>query len=616
MKSEDERSNRPTTEATPDELSGSESQSSTPNMLGEPDHSTRISKRWERGEHGSLLDAGDSGHTGFVDVSYLAPPSGDGSLGKLDHYDVQSVLGQGGFGTVFKAYDEKLHRTVAIKVMRPVLAANPTSRQRFLREARSAASINHPNVVQVFGVGETPLPHLVMECIDGITLSDLLKQRGTIDAQDALRLGTNVARGLSAAHDAGVIHRDIKPSNILIQLDDSSRENSAPENWTLGSIKLTDFGLARAVDDVGLTQSGFIAGTPQYMAPEQALETTVDARADLFSLGSVLYQATSGRPPFLATRTISVIRQVCDQQPVPIQKLNPTIPNWCAAIIQRLHKKDPADRYQSAQEVAELMEHCLEQVQRCGSVRSLDLKPFGHKRAPWRWWTPAIGITLLIVAAVCFPRAPTKPEPVATTASTIPSNATERADEGAIAVILEALKRRNPGYDGSIDYAEIDPNGEASFRFIDTVLTDLSPFASAKTVNLELTPDYLDPTKLYPLDSLESLRGAPLKRLMIDSTHVSDLSPLAKMPIEELLASWTLVDDLSAIGDCPIRILHVSSRDEDVTFDAKSIAHFSLEQIYIQPEQWKNLTLLESIESLTLINGIKASAFWATYEEE
>jgi serine/threonine protein kinase len=174
-----------------------------------------------------------------------------------------------------KAFDELLCRTVAIKILAPSLAVTSPPRKRFLREARAAAAIRHENVVTIYAVEEQPLPYLVMEYIAGETLQQRLDRIGPLDVPDVLRIGRQIASGLAAAHALGLIHRDIKPANILLEQGGDRA-------------KISDFGLARTADDASLSQSGIIAGTPMYMAPEQAEGEAIDHRTDLFSLGSVL----------------------------------------------------------------------------------------------------------------------------------------------------------------------------------------------------------------------------------------------------------------------------------------------------------------------------------------
>jgi serine/threonine protein kinase len=222
-------------------------------------------------------------------LDFLDPAENPAHLGRLGHYEVVEIIGRGGMGIVLKAFDTVLHRIVAVKVLAPQLATTAAARKRFEREARAAAAISHEQVVAIYEVGEVKgLPYLVMEYVAGVSLQERLDRTGPQELKEILRIGMQTARGLAAAHVQGLIHRDIKPANILL--------HNGVER-----VKITDFGLARAIDDASLTQSGCIAGTPQYMAPEQARGEAVDHRADLFSLGSVLYAMCTGRPPFRAS---------------------------------------------------------------------------------------------------------------------------------------------------------------------------------------------------------------------------------------------------------------------------------------------------------------------------
>ncbi|MFO0825634.1 MAG: protein kinase [Gemmataceae bacterium] len=209
------------------------------------------------------------------DLAFLQPSTRPGALGRLGHYDVLQVLGLGGFGIVLQAFDDRLERVVAVKVLAPVLAASQ-ARKRFLREARSSARVRHENVVHVYAVEEHPLPYLVMEYIPGETLQQRLDRTGPLDSAEVAHIGRQIALGLAAAHGTGLIHRDIKPANIMVEAGPHPR------------VVITDFGLARTAADASVTQDGMVAGTPMYMAPEQASGAAIDYRADLFSLGSVL----------------------------------------------------------------------------------------------------------------------------------------------------------------------------------------------------------------------------------------------------------------------------------------------------------------------------------------
>ncbi|MBX3449953.1 MAG: SUMF1/EgtB/PvdO family nonheme iron enzyme [Planctomycetaceae bacterium] len=294
---------------------------------------------------------------------YLAPATRPGWIGRLGHYEIEQILGRGAFGIVAKAFDDKLHRVVAIKFMNPTLAATSPPRKRFLREARTAAAVTHENIVAIYAVEEEPIPYLVMEYIPGQTLQQRMDANGPFDVPEILKLGRQIASGLAAAHAANLIHRDIKPANILLTGGTNERA------------KISDFGLARAVDDASLTSSGLIAGTPMYMSPEQARGETLDHRTDLFSLGSVLYQMASGRPPFRAANTIAVLKRVCEDRPRPLDDVMPGAPEWLQTIIFRLMEKDPGNRYQSAEEVAELLERCETELRHNGRVTSVFTAP-------------------------------------------------------------------------------------------------------------------------------------------------------------------------------------------------------------------------------------------------
>jgi uncharacterized protein (TIGR03067 family) len=285
------------------------------------------------------------------DLSFLAPSSLPGHIGRLGHYEIVEVLGKGGFGTVLKAFDEKLHRAVAIKVLAPSYAAIGSARARFIREARTAAAIKNEHVVAIHAVeDEAQPPFLVMEIIDGVSLQDKLDKKGPLPVMEILRIGLQIAEGLAAAHKHGFMHRDIKPANILL-------ENGVER------VKITDFGLARAVDDASVSQSGTVAGTPMYMSPEQAEGLPIDHRSDLFSLGTVLYAMCTGHPPFRASGTHAVLRRVIDASPRPIREINSEIPDWLCDIVAKLHAKKPEDRFQTAKEVAEVLGAALADVQ-------------------------------------------------------------------------------------------------------------------------------------------------------------------------------------------------------------------------------------------------------------
>ncbi len=218
----------------------------------------------------------------------LGPTDDPHMLGRIGSYEVVGVIGRGGMGVVFKAYEGTLNRFVAIKMLLPHLAASGAARKRFAREGKAAAAVIDDNVMPIYSVAEWQgVPYLVTQYSRGATLEKRIRDQGPLELKEILRIGIQTARGLAAAHAQGLVHRDVKPSNILL-------------DGTVERALLTDFGLARAVDDASITRTGIIAGTPQYMSPEQARGGSVDARSDLFGLGCVLYAMCTGRPPFRA----------------------------------------------------------------------------------------------------------------------------------------------------------------------------------------------------------------------------------------------------------------------------------------------------------------------------
>ena len=280
----------------------------------------------------------------------LAPSDDDRMLGRLGPYEITGIIGSGGMGIVLKGHDRALDRFVAIKLLSPHLASSGAARQRFLREAKAAAAVVHDNVIAIHGVDEfAGLPYLVMPYCRGTTLEKRIRDAGPMTLREILRVGLQTARGLAAAHAQGLVHRDVKPANILLE-DGVER------------VRITDFGLARAADDASLTVTGLLAGTPHYMSPEQALGKPLDARSDLFALGAVLFTLATGKPPFRAESSHAVLRMVTDVEPADVRLANPDMPAWLAAIIGRLLAKDPAARYQSATEVAGMLEACLAHV--------------------------------------------------------------------------------------------------------------------------------------------------------------------------------------------------------------------------------------------------------------
>ncbi|MBV8430400.1 MAG: protein kinase, partial [Solirubrobacterales bacterium] len=293
-------------------------------------------------ERSSSGVAAEGGGPSSATYAFLDPPRDPGELGWLAHYRIRRCIGEGGMGLVFEAEDTDLLRPVALKVIRPQLADSPQIAHRFLREARAMAALKHDHVVTIYQVGqERGVPYLAMEYLRGIALSDWLERGHTPSLKLVLRLGREVAAGLAAAHQRGVIHRDIKPANIWLE---------APQ----ARVKILDFGLARAEsDDVQLTNPGTSVGSPAYMAPEQARGEGGGASSDLFSLGCVLYRLGTGELPFPGKTITAVLTSLAVDTPAPPRQRNPAVPPALDELVMRLLAKEPADRPASAQAVVE-----------------------------------------------------------------------------------------------------------------------------------------------------------------------------------------------------------------------------------------------------------------------
>jgi serine/threonine protein kinase len=292
------------------------------------------------------VDAPPSSPASF---DFLDAPENDRYLGSLDRFQFVELVGKGGMGMVFRAVDACLQRTVAVKILDPQYSKNELAQTRFCREARAAAGVTHENVVTIHHVehDETKdISYIVMQFVKGRSLQELLDSENPITIREAVRIAAAIAAGLAAAHSNGLIHRDIKPGNILIE-------------QTTGRVLLTDFGLARLNEDVKITQTGYVAGTPLYMSPEQARGDTLDFHTDMFSLGGVLYAMLTGMPPFQGSSPFVVLKHVTDRRHRPIHDSNPDVPSGVAEIVDRLLEKEPRHRYDSAAEVAALLNNEL-----------------------------------------------------------------------------------------------------------------------------------------------------------------------------------------------------------------------------------------------------------------
>ncbi|MDZ4267160.1 MAG: Stk1 family PASTA domain-containing Ser/Thr kinase [Mycobacterium sp.] len=261
-----------------------------------------------------------------------------------DRYEVGEILGFGGMSEVHLARDLRLHRDVAIKVLRADLARDPSFYLRFRREAQNAAALNHPAIVAVYDTGEAetptgPLPYIVMEYVDGVTLRDIVHGEGPMPSQRAIEVIADACQALNFSHQHGIIHRDVKPANIMISKN--------------GAVKVMDFGIARALADAGnpVTQTAAVIGTAQYLSPEQARGIKVDARSDVYSLGCVLYEILTGEPPFVGDSPVAVAYQHVREDPVPPSERHSGISPELDAVVLKALAKNPENRYQTAAEM-------------------------------------------------------------------------------------------------------------------------------------------------------------------------------------------------------------------------------------------------------------------------
>lgn len=262
---------------------------------------------------------------------------------KFGPYEIQSKLGTGGMSVVFTAYDHILDRQVAIKFLSAELENSQTARQRFLREAKSAAAVENDFIVPIYTADDVDgFPFLVMSLIEGQSLQQRIDEPSPLSIGQTVRIGTQIAKGLKAFHSRGLVHRDLKPSNILLQKPDDR-------------VRITDFGLAKCTDDNQLTKSGTVLGTPNYMSPEQALGLQVDFRSDIYGLGAILYACVTGRAPFEGPTSLQILNQLRENPPCSILDLKPDTPTWLVQVIERLMTRDPDLRYQNSDEIVEAL---------------------------------------------------------------------------------------------------------------------------------------------------------------------------------------------------------------------------------------------------------------------
>jgi serine/threonine-protein kinase len=299
-----------------------------------------------------------------------------------ERYEITQLLGEGGMSFVYKAIDKQLQRTVAIKTLKPVYVEQEKFVERFKREAQTAANLNHPNIVQIFDWGIGDEPFFVMEYIDGSTLTSIISKKKTLSISDILFIGAQVSSGLQAAHSQGLVHRDIKPGNIMI----------TPE----GKVKVTDFGIVSLQNEESdITKTGSILGTASYISPEQAQGKPVSKESDLYSLGTVLYELITGRPPFEGETPIATATKHITDKPEKLSVYRQNIPKGVENAILKLLHKYPKDRFKNAEDLRALL---LQQKNQLQSIQTQEnLVGLTNPKVKYRFTLPVLAISLSIV---------------------------------------------------------------------------------------------------------------------------------------------------------------------------------------------------------------------------
>jgi serine/threonine protein kinase len=539
------------------------------------------------------------------------PSEHAGDLGRLDRYRVLKQLGKGGMGAVYLGFDERLRRKVALKVMLPDSAEDPQSKDRFLREARAAAQIAHDNVIAIHEADEADgIPFIAMQYLQGYPLDEYLAKKGRPSFAQIVRIGREIALGLAAAHRLGIVHRDIKPGNIWLE---------APN----GRVKILDFGLARPAKsaDGELTKSGAVVGTPAYMAPEQARGKPVDRRADLFSLGALLYRLVTDRLPFDGPDVMAILTALAVEEPLPVAEWNPATPPALAKLIHELLAKKPADRPQTADEVAARMHAIaastqanadkpvvyvpvsvtvLESGNAFEGIESAETEPDAThsrrhappvaRRRPYALIAGGVASILLGVGVLFALLGGSKPEPRVADDKPArkpvePAKPAKKPDapvafdhapfpkldpawvktvsalplSDILGPINEELKRRNPDFDGKGLAWVNDPltGTKSALEVKSDQIADLMPLLAVP--NLESLTLFAIGQEPPRLTSIAPLRGLrKLRCLRIDfHTRLTDLGPLRGLPLEQLTIRGCGIESLDALSGMPLEKLEI-----------------------------------------------------------
>jgi serine/threonine protein kinase len=575
-------------------------------------------------------EGGDGTAVQAAAFPFLEPAEAADELGRLGPYRVLELVGQGGMGVVFRAVDTALGRAVALKVMRPALLADEAARQRFLREARAAAAVEHDHLIPIFQVGEARgVPFFAMPLLRGESLQARLRRGTTLTPAEAVRIGRETAEGLAAAHTAGLIHRDVKPANIWLE----SRPAGPPR------VRLLDFGLARPVAaSERLTHSGAVLGTPAYMAPEQARGREVDHRGDLFSLGCVLYRLCTGTLPFPGDDTIAVLAALARDEPVPPHALNPELPPALSELVMRLLNKDPSQRPASAAEVVDVLRDLEKQL-----TGPKEPDPGGERREQGRSFftrhsllvgaAAAGAVALLLAGILLFRQTGNGKVPVVQDGKAIGEKdgeawlkqVAELPPDKQVEAVAARLKERNPGFDGKVTPL-IQGGVVKELHFMTDKVKDVSPVAALTGLQVLRCPGSgpgkgqvadLSPLVGLPLTGLDCactkvtdlspLKDMKLAALGCGSTPVSDLTPLRGMPLTALFCGNSQVADLTPLRGMPLLRLGC---DHTQVSDLAPLKGMRLTELWCPSKTARDAEFLRALKTLEQINGQPAREFW------
>lgn len=582
--------------------------------------------------------------------------------GRLGPYRLLELLGTGGMGVVYRAEDVVLHRFVAVKVVRG--GADADTRARFLSEARALAAVRHDNVVTVHYVGEEPtpegpVPYLAMELLEGQALRDWMAVAILPPVEWVVRAGRQIAAGLAFAHDTGLVHRDVKPANLWLEAPPGwagQPPETRPPLMTVARVKLLDFGLARPPG--APMEAG--AGTPAYMAPEQARGETVDARADLFGLGCVLYELCTGRLPFPErTRRWAGDREA---PPAPVRSINPAVSGRLARLIEQLLAADRADRPESARAVelalADSDTRTAEATTASGQAdATVTIRPRPQPDRRIRIAAVLLALVAVAVAVVALsnrfgsvdgpPGTALAPQPPTGVEKPEPPDAQSDAplvinDEWCRAIsaqppqqqltdVLRALGRLNPKYDWTKGSGWVESYGVIRLTINADEVTDLRPVRALPGLSVirirgsaperglltDLSP--LSELKLRELHcrnnpgirNLSAIRLDGLEYLDASFTGLESLAELTKAPLATIKIAGTPIDDLGPVRRMPrLRVLDCTGC---TITDFEPLTAVSLRELSANVATERDAAVLKRIRTLEKINGKPAKEFWKTF---